>query len=241
MKKNKILDENVFFEVIGVLNRTKVIWWLDHGTLLGYVRDGQPIEWDRDFDIGTSAEINEMIETVFPEIKKKYSNAYIDSMANALKIQFFDRGGDSWSIDIASYQFKNGKAIKYWPNLMNASYVKKILAIVISTFCGRKPNKSDKFSVKVISLLTRPLSLLAAVIMNAKKRHKIISKLSRKLPYTKNSINSEFLDGIKKIKIKCVEINIPCKYEEYLAQRYGDNWKIPQRNWNYLTDDGGVN
>lgn len=239
MKKNIILNENDFFEIVTILNRKNIIWWIDHGTLLGYMRDGQPIEWDKDFDIGTSAQIGEIIESIFPEIKKKYPNTYIDSMANALKIQFFDKDGGDWSIDIASYQFKDGKAIKCWPNLINAKYSKKFLGVLISNLCGRRVFKSEKFSVRLLSLIFKPLSFLAGLTINQNYRHKILAKLSLKLPYTVNSINSEYLESFKKIKIKHFEVNIPEKYEEYLARRYGDNWRVPQKKWNYLVDDGG--
>ena len=46
----KKIDQN-FVEVINILNKNKIHYWLCHGTLLGIVRDGELIPWDHDIDI----------------------------------------------------------------------------------------------------------------------------------------------------------------------------------------------
>lgn len=40
-------------EVVGILERHSVRYWLDFGTLLGAVREGRAIPWDGDYDLGT--------------------------------------------------------------------------------------------------------------------------------------------------------------------------------------------
>ena len=47
--KNKI-DKN-FCEVINILNKNKISYWVCHGTLLGIIRDRKLIAWDPDIDI----------------------------------------------------------------------------------------------------------------------------------------------------------------------------------------------
>jgi phosphorylcholine metabolism protein LicD len=238
-KKNELLDQEIFFKVIEILNASNVKWWIDHGTLLGYIRDGGPIEWDRDFDLGTSASVEELIETVFPNIARTFNHAYIDSLADALKIQFFNTRGVSWSIDIASYEITTSEANKYWPNLVHARWHKKALSVAISAMCGRKADKLDKLVVRMISAMIRPISLLLRRFVTTSKRHKILKRLGKKLPYSKNSIDPIYFSRIDSMEIDQKAINIPSPHESYLEARYGETWKVPRKQWNYIIDDGG--
>ena len=40
-----------FYEIIKILNKFKIKYWICQGTLLGIVRDKQLIPWDHDIDI----------------------------------------------------------------------------------------------------------------------------------------------------------------------------------------------
>jgi LicD family len=240
MVESKMLDETIFFEVVEILNQAKIDWWIDHGTLLGYVRDGKPIEWDQDFDVGTSASIEYIIENILPMVQKKFPQAYIDSMANALKIQCFNKTTGSWTIDIASYRFESGRAIKNWPNLTKSGNAKKILVLLISAMCGRIATRNDKLITRIISLMLRPVVIITTALVTPKIRHQILSKISRKLPYAENSVKSDFFEKLDILKINENKLVIPTKCNEYLVVRYGKDWKIPQKKWNYITDDGGL-
>lgn len=237
MNKNTLLDEGALFKVTKILTEKKIIWWIDHGTLLGYVRDGEPIEWDRDFDLGTAATIEELIDIVLPVIRAEFPCAYIDSMANALKVQFMNHEKISWSIDIASYYLIAGKAIKYWPNLANASWQKKLLATIGGSLCGRKLDKSDKLVIKIIYIVFNPIRFILRSMMNDKKIHRVILAIKSRLPYTKNSVDASHFKEIKILKIGDKKINIPSDHENYLKKRYGDTWKTPLKQWNFLKDD----
>ena len=46
----KKIDPNLI-EIINLLDKNKIIYWLCHGTLLGIVRDKNLIPWDHDIDI----------------------------------------------------------------------------------------------------------------------------------------------------------------------------------------------
>lgn len=43
----------MFKDIVGLLNKFEVNYWLDFGTLLGAVRDGEAMPWDGDFDLST--------------------------------------------------------------------------------------------------------------------------------------------------------------------------------------------
>ena len=37
-----------------------------------------------------------------------------------------------------------------------------------------------------------------------------------------------------------MEFNVPAKTEEYLSYRYGNDWRVPKKNWDTVGDDGGI-
>ena len=66
--KNKI-DRN-FVEVINILNKNKISYWVCHGTLLGIIRDKKLISWDPDIDIAV-LEKNNSRSKISKLLKKK--------------------------------------------------------------------------------------------------------------------------------------------------------------------------
>ena len=56
--KNKYMTEK---EIQKILDDSKLIWWLDSGSLLGLVRDGKFLKQDHDIDIGIIYENEEII------------------------------------------------------------------------------------------------------------------------------------------------------------------------------------
>ena len=53
------------------------------------------------------------------------------------------------------------------------------------------------------------------------------------------SVDAKFYDERTTIDFKGHKYFIPKDYEEYLTCRYGD-WKIPQKEWNFKTDDKAI-
>ena len=64
LHNGKKIDIN-FSEIINILNKNKIKYWICHGTLLGIIRDNQLIPWDHDIDIAVWSET-----TSREEIKK---------------------------------------------------------------------------------------------------------------------------------------------------------------------------
>lgn len=240
MFKYKILDEDIFLSIIAILDKLNVNWWIDHGTLLGYARDGHPIKWDKDFDVGTTEDIGALIDVVLPEVRRAFPSAYIDSMADSLKIQFNAGSTDFWSIDIASYKLDGGEAIKFWPDVTHESQIQDLASTTINYLCGRLPLKHRNFFLTYMAKYIYFLGLFMRITFGEKIIYKLLSKISRSLPYVKNSVRADFFFNIKCININNKKFNVPDNYEDYIKFRYGENWKIPNKFWNYITDDGGI-
>ena len=67
-----------FYEIIKILNKFKIKYWICQGTLLGIIRDNQLIPWDHDIDIAiwsgsvSKERIKEIMLSHNFNLKKKY-------------------------------------------------------------------------------------------------------------------------------------------------------------------------
>jgi len=64
--------KNMLLKTIDILNKKKFKYWLEAGTLLGILRDGDLISWDYDADIGIPAESADEIMKLRLEFLPKY-------------------------------------------------------------------------------------------------------------------------------------------------------------------------
>ena len=96
----KEIDKN-FIEVIKLLKKNNISYWLCHGTLLGIIRDNDLIPWDHDIDIAVWYKKN--IKEIFKKIMIK-ENYKIKKKANDDLLTFIKKGGRE--IDINFYHQK---------------------------------------------------------------------------------------------------------------------------------------
>lgn len=68
---NLRVAKKMLLEVIDILNARGVIYHLEGGTLLGIVRDGDLIPWDKDTDISIPADQVEKFKACIPAIRMK--------------------------------------------------------------------------------------------------------------------------------------------------------------------------
>jgi len=53
-------------------------------------------------------------------------------------------------------------------------------------------------------------------------------------------ILSKYFILLSRIRLYTMEFRVPAKTEEYLAYRYGEDWRVPKSDWTTNRDDGAI-
>ncbi|MCG3652189.1 LicD family protein [Aliarcobacter butzleri] len=83
--KEKVEKSEYFmFEICKLLEENHISYYIDHGTLLGIIRDEALIPWDKDIDLAVLIEDKEKIETML----KSYLNNFIHPLCKTNKWKY---------------------------------------------------------------------------------------------------------------------------------------------------------
>jgi len=150
------------YNVKKVLDEAGIEFWLESGTLLGAIRDGDFIEWDKDIDIS---------------IMRK----------DRIKIQ-----------RIASKFYTIGTFGEHRRgNFISSHYIIK-----------------DDFKMDIYYWF--------------KAKEEYVSYTNGEYSTV---VNNNYLDDLKEITFKGLKVKVPNNPKQYLEDRYGKGWKLPDKNW----------
>jgi len=236
MKKEKIdfqYEWQMMKDIIKILERERVNVWLDHGTLLGFVRRGWFIPWDNDVDLAALARDVWKSKKV---LKKKFEENNYDIIITYSKISIKPKKRKSLPIDVHLYWRKKYYLI-YNSDSLGKKNIKKIL--IKKTFPGgiiRYPLKSRNIFHNIVLRVFFPILKILSPLFYKIKFIKNFSTLkiheSVRRPY---KISIQTVLPIKKIKkIKDFSLPIPAKEEKYLENYYGEDWRTPKPDFNKL-------
>jgi len=226
----------VLTQVKRILDKYGVEYWLDCGTLLGAVRDGKFIPWDSDIDLGTWDN----------QISRLY-NTSKELRDNGLKVGIWEWegrvsiSGENCGIDFYLYHLVDDKAITKWlihgykKNIMGQilDYLHRIISeqrCVIEN--SHMPAFVTKILYKIVSRLPSHLrERLARIIWLLYKKTGCVVYLS---------IPSHYFKNLSVIKFYGMEFKVPAETEKYLAYRYGENWRVPKKDYIHYEEDGAI-
>jgi len=213
-----------------LLDTYKVEFWLDHGTLLGAVREDDFIPWERDIDLGI------WHHTVSEDTKQRIAEDLRNLGYKVLLMPtYMDAERNEVWLDVAFYQNSHGMATNSGPIPINAvgRYLGYARAIMLA------PNHFDVVGLKHYPLILLntacgliPMRLRGAIV-------KVVELLYKKVGYKTWVIPARYFDEFSTVEFCGKRFNVPINPEEYLTFRYGSDWKIPKRNWETI-DGGGV-
>ena len=203
--------------IVDLLVRNGIEAWIDHGTLLGIIREGRLITWDKDIDISVLKRDANKTQSIVDRIDDELSNLDIVVSSRCIKIK---REDGMRNIDISSYTVRDGRYEK-----------------VFVSGSRNKPRAGMRRLVRMLRRLVR--------WRNKQLRwlHIWLNDIADELG-TKSisSVPSMHFQKFKLIELESgLQLRVPANAEDYLLYRYGTGWMKEERNWSYTSDDQTLN
>ncbi len=220
-------------EVKEVLDANDIRFWLDWGTLLGTVRKGDLIAWDHDIDLGLIEENPQKMNKVFCELEKRGFKVMSVKLPYYERIEFEKSFGQR--ICLAPYRVKGQFAVSDIQVDLHSFLTKWLYSFYYILLYPQKYfvvsqfefifHTIKKFFVKLPFSFRKPVaSILWFFIIRTNKG------------YNQVVIPFSFFQKLDTISLHGVLFKIPSNVEEYLKYHYGENWRIPDKNWIYEMD-----
>ena len=227
-------------EVREILNGLNIEFWLDTGTLLGAVRDGEVIPWEYDVDLG--AWKNSITKDKKKLLVKQLEQAGFDVGVYDTNINVRKAGEERFWLDINFFSFNNNYAIL--PKLFPSNIIGRILSSLIYIFTAplhclvfkEKPfvKRLVHRTLITIARLTPPFLRILLVRTGTAVYKKIGSKdVSWVVP-------NHYFSNLSTVTFYGMEFKVPAEIEAYVAFRYGEDWRTPKKDWLTEKDDGAV-
>ena len=210
--------------IIDIFNSNNIPYWLCHGTLLGIIRDNKLIDWDHDIDLAVWSNQVSKKEIINLIIKKGFKLR--EGFGVETDVVSFDREGGR-IVDINFYGIikKNKNEdlayVKWY--LPKNNFMKLIDALAISK------NYHGKYK-KLINLFSSFENFFKSF-----KNFLIKIKIFYKEIGYSEPLN--LIGNPKTIYFQELKVKIPFKSEEYLEYIYGNDWKIPKKNYTWYKDN----
>jgi phosphorylcholine metabolism protein LicD len=229
--------------------------WLDSGALLGLVRTGQLISWDSDIDLGMWDRESSRLDTLKPALRelgynlssRKYDGkvyGYTIAQRMAMKEQelatpvhihvYFHHGTVAWSPQTVLYK------LPPHPQFPCEAVDLKARRLWVKGECALK----GTYVAKTLKQRLKRSLYKRFFKLYLEKRRSLDRKLwSTAWPYRAVCktytwvIPAHFFENLETLSFHKQEFLVPSATEDYLAARYGSNWKEPDPFWCYWRDD----
>ena len=229
-------DINALIKVKEIFDKHKIKFWLEHGTLLGAVRDGKLVEWDNDIDVGTWVkDIRKIAKT-----SSDFRNVGLDLSTMQGHYLIRDSKTNQAYIDIYSETIKNDFLVKihyYIP-------FRHFIWILSSPDCIQKQYSGFGYDEKFIPFIIRKIMLDFSASIKTIKRHVILDLvwkyIVKKQLYRieKHLSPKECIDTFDEVEMYGKKFSIPGNPIIYLDYLYGD-WKVPRHKGKLVTEWNG--
>ena len=244
------IKKNLFPLVLTVkeeLEKQKINFWVDMGSLLGIIRDKKLLEWDHDFDFSIFSEDREKIINVISSLKKKGLIIKVEKNFPWLEdiVQIYDLSlNKKLHVDIGIYTKIGNIAF------MRRSYAAYgkfsiFLLDIFRKFNHIKPQREisskKKFFSMILVIYKYFFVILNLLIPNIIKLliGKIVWKTYVLFGKCKSfSVPLVFFDKFTTVELYGEKFKAPHDYQNYLIFWYSKNWTIPQKDWNILNAKG---
>lgn len=221
--------------------------WLDSGSLLGPARDGQAMAWDSDIDFGLwsrdlpdlLALCDELAGRGFKVTRRAYRGHLYGVTIKLPKVRplhvhvFFRHGDLAVSPQLLSLHERRPAAAM--APFRNRPLTRNALQLL------RAATQRRSLPGRVLGRLVRPVWRAYLRRRNTLPREAWPSTWPYEALYAFGTwrIPARHFDTLGHLAIDGLPFPVPAEHESYLALRYGD-WRRPQPDWCYWTDDGCI-
>ena len=223
-------------EVKKVLDKNKIIFWLNYGTLLGAIRDKRFISWDTDIDLCIKDADLYDLKKIAIKLKSK-----------GFEVDCKKRDDLNHSITVTK---NNIPIVLFLPFIHNNSYtfkyiipsgiVGRFLDYLLWTFKVRKPQVTKNYGSKIPYDITCALVKICSKIPECYRVYisNIITIIYQKIDsyHVVEKVPSHFFEELEEISFYDFKVKVPKKSNEYLLFLYGKEWKKPIKNCIYGDD-----
>jgi hypothetical protein len=213
--------------VARILNKNQVKWFVDMGTLLGLVRDGDFIPWDNDIDIATLHDdlLAQRLLRCCEELESAgYDVSYCDKSMSVIKSGWFELNLAVYELVGREYRYEYLKPVTMASARHGLQMVSKR-----KYFYHRRSHRANL--LRRFFMSRELFSAICYVFLNI---------ALGKLEYKSVKVDQRHFRILKSCDFLGVQLAIPADPESYLESRYGANWRVPRRDWVYFKDDRSI-
>ncbi len=199
--------------------------WVDQGTLLGLVRDHKLIEWDNDIDL--SCMVADRPKVSLDDAQTLLGKGFVVLTCKyGYTIKKLDADQKSRKIDLTFIYRQNGHKLKSYSDFEHQNFFAKVFEKTIKELLGLVQRSKRSGFRLMLWMFANGISWFY--------RSYFMKTIDMECPeWQFDMVTEPLMDELQTIMIYK-------EPEKYIKYKYGKDWQIPKKNWDYTTEDGGV-
>lgn len=215
-------------DAVHILRSQGISFWINEGSLLGLIREGQLIEWDHDIDISLFSPGPDLCALRLEFEKLGFDGQFAGLRRPGYPPLKFSRPGGR-KIDLGTYALKTFAGRQYWSHewfetdKFRPQVTSRRLGIIVLRIIHRALFSSQVGLIKRVGLS----KLCVPIFLRAHSSLSSAWSLDGTVGYY---IERSLLDDLVDFKYGDIVCPVPRKAEQVLEALYGEDWRVPKKS-----------